>query len=60
MFYPYKYQLVKRQFHYFCADSECIRRTGNVCPTDLWDVTDNGVVNADDLLTIINGWGPCG
>jgi hypothetical protein len=24
------------------------------------DVTNDGIVNIDDMLSVINGWGPCG
>jgi hypothetical protein len=27
--------------------------------TNAADITGNGVVDIDDLLEIVNGWGPC-
>jgi len=31
----------------------------NPCPPDIVPPGGNGIVNVDDLLAVINGWGPC-
>ena len=31
----------------------------NPCPADIAPTGGNGIVNVDDLLSVINGWGPC-
>ena len=33
---------------------------GTPCPPDIAPAGGNGEVNVDDLLAIINAWGPCG
>jgi hypothetical protein len=32
---------------------------GAECPADIAPPTGNGIVNVDDLLAVIGGWGPC-
>jgi plastocyanin len=45
---------------FFCTPHCTFGMTGNITVGPFWeDVTANGVVNVDDLLGVINGWGPC-
>jgi len=46
---------------FFCMPHCSFGMTGTITVGSFWqDVTGNGVVNVDDLLGVINGWGPCG